>query len=170
LQRELLLLLAAEYENKVTVVNPFGSVLTQNKLSLALMWERMELFSEQAQDWIRAYVPETRRLTTLDVATLDRAEWVLKSNYGCEGDSVVVGPFAKPNDWPLALATAIPKHWVAQRYFEVAPLDDGLLPNFGAYLIGGAAAGFYTRLSAKSTDYTSTTAPTFIAVPMREAS
>lgn len=162
LERELLLLLAAEYENKVTVVNPFGSVLTQNKHSLALMWERMELFSEQAQDWIRAYIPETRRLTTLDVTTLDRAEWVLKSDYGCEGDSVVVGPFAKLNDWQLALATAIPEHWVAQRFFEVAPLTDGLLPNFGAYLIGGEAAGFYTRLSAKSTDYTSVTAPTFI--------
>lgn len=165
LQRELLLLLAAEYEGKVTVVNPFGSVLTQNKLSLALMWERQELFSKQAQDWIRAYIPETRRLMTLDVTTLSREDWVLKSDYGCEGDSVIVGRFAKPNDWSLALTTAIPKHWVAQRYFEVAPLDDGLLPNFGAYLIGGAAAGFYTRLSAKSTDYTSTTAPTFIAVP-----
>lgn len=168
LHRELLLLLAAEYEGKVTVVNPFGSVLTQNKLSLALMWERQELFSAQAQDWIQAYIPETRRLTTLDMTTLNRDEWVLKSDYGCEGDSVLVGPFAKPNDWPLALTTAIPKHWVAQRYFEVAPLDDGLLPNFGAYLIGGAAAGFYTRLSAKSTDYTSATAPTFIALPTDE--
>ena len=117
LERELLLLLAAEYENKVTVVNPFGSVLTQNKHSLALMWERQELFSPQAQDWIRAYIPETRRLTTLDVTMLDRAEWVLKSDYGCEGDSVVVGPFAKPNDWQLALAAAIPQHWVAQRFF-----------------------------------------------------
>ncbi len=162
LQRELLLLLAAEYEKKVTVVNPFGSVLTQNKLSMALMWERQELFSPQAQAWIQDYIPETRRFATLDFATLNRADWVLKSAYGCEGDSVIVGHFAKPNDWQLALTTAIPKHWVAQRYFEIAPLADGLLPNFGAYLIGGAAAGFYTRLSAKSTDYTSVTAPTFV--------
>ena len=162
LQRELLLLLNAEYEKKVTVVNPFGSVLTQNKLSMALMWERHDLFSPSAQAWIRAYIPETRRLESLDFATLKRAEWVLKSDYGCEGDSVIVGPFAKPNDWQLALTTAVPKHWVLQRYFEIAPLEDGLLPNYGAYLIGGEAAGFYTRLSAKSTDYTSVTAPTFI--------
>ncbi len=162
LQRELLLLLAAEYEQKVTVVNPFGSVLTQNKLSLALMWERHELFSPQAQAWIHAYIPETRRLETLDFALLNRADWVLKSAYGCEGDSVIVGHFAKPNDWQLALTTAIPKHWVAQRYFEIAPLEDGLLPNYGAYLMGGEAVGFYTRLSAKSTDYTSVTAPTFV--------
>ncbi len=162
LQRELLLLLEAEYENKVTVVNPFGSVLTQNKHSMALMWERRELFSLQAQTWIQAYIPETRRLTTMDFATLSREEWVLKSDYGCEGDSVIVGHFAKPNDWQLALATAIPQHWVAQRYFEIAPLEDGQLPNYGAYLMGGKAAGFYTRLSAKSTDYTSVTAPTYV--------
>jgi glutathionylspermidine synthase len=162
LHRELTLLLAAEYEKRVTVVNPFGSVLTQNKHSMALMWERQELFSPQAQNWIQAYIPETRRLTTLDPAQLNRAEWVLKSDYGCEGDSVVVGQFAKPNDWQLALTTAIPEHWIAQRYFEIAPLEDGLLPNFGVYLIGGEAAGFYTRLSAKSTDYTAVTAPTFI--------
>ncbi|MBL8207578.1 MAG: glutathionylspermidine synthase family protein [Blastocatellia bacterium] len=166
LHRELMLLLAAEYEHQVTVVNPFGSVLTQNKLSMALMWERQDLFSTQAQTWIQTYIPETRRLTSFDLSTdfsrLNRDEWVLKSAYGCEGDSVVVGCFAKPNDWQLALTTAIPRHWVAQRYFEVAPLEDGMLPNYGAYLIGGEAAGFYTRLSAKSTDYTSVTTPTFV--------
>ncbi|HEX4945460.1 MAG TPA: glutathionylspermidine synthase family protein [Blastocatellia bacterium] len=162
LERELLLLLAAEYERKVTVVNPFGSVVTQNKLSLALMWERQELFSPQAQEWIRAYIPETRRLATLDLAQLKREEWVLKSAYGCEGDSVLVGPFVKPNDWQLALTTAISNHWVAQRFFAVAPLEDGLLPNLGVYLIAGQAAGFYTRLAPKSTDYTSVTTPTFV--------
>lgn len=162
LHREVATLLTAEYENKVTVVNPFGSVLTQNKHSMALMWERQELFSSQAREWIQMYIPETRRFKALDLAALKREEWVLKSTYGCEGDSVIVGHFAKPNDWQLALTTAIPKHWIAQRYFEVAPLDDGLLPNFGVYLIGGEASGVYTRLSAKSTDYTSVTAPTFI--------
>lgn len=162
LERELMLLLEAEYEGRVTVVNPFGSVLTQNKHSMALMWERQELFSPQAQDWIQSYIPETRRLTSLDLTALKREEWVLKSVYGCEGDSVLVGHFAKPNDWQLALTTAIPQHWVAQRFFEVAPLENGLLPNIGTYLIGGEADGFYTRLSSKSTDYTAVTAPTFI--------
>lgn len=162
LQRELLLLLAAEDEGRVTVVNPFGAVVTQNKHSMALMWERQELFSPQAQEWIQRYIPETRRFASLDRSALPREEWVLKSVYGCEGDSVVVGRFAKPNDWQLALTTAIPKHWIAQRYFDIAPLPDGLLPNLGVYLMAGKAAGFYTRLSAKSTDHTAVTAPTFI--------
>ncbi|HKX32157.1 MAG TPA: glutathionylspermidine synthase family protein [Blastocatellia bacterium] len=163
LDRELTLLLEAEHAAALTVVNPFGSVVPQNKKAMALMWERSELFSAQARSWIAEYLPETRRLTALDPDQLHREEWVLKSDYGCEGDSVVCGPFVKLSDWRLALAAAIPNHWVAQRFFEVAPTPEGLLPNYGVYLIGGRAAGFYTRLSPKATDYTAVTAPTFIA-------
>lgn len=166
LERELLLLLEAENEGRVTVVNPFGAVVTQNKLAMALMWERQELFSAQAREWIVEHLPETRRLTVLDDEQLPREEWVLKSDYGCEGDSVVIGAFTKPSDWRLVLTTAIKKHWVAQRFFEVAPLIEAgntLLPNYGVYLLGGRAAGLFTRLSQKATDYTSVTAPTFVA-------
>lgn len=167
LDRELLLLLQAENEGRVTVVNPFGAVVTQNKLAMALMWERKELFSAECQQWIEDYIPETRRITSLDPHQLKQEEWVLKSDFGCEGDSVVCGAFVKPQDWQLSLATLIPKHWVAQRFFEVAPIDDGeevnaLLPNYGVYLLGGNAAGFFTRLSRKATDHSAVTAPTFI--------
>lgn len=162
LDRKLLLLLQAENEGRVTVVNPFGAVVTQNKLAMALMWERKELFSVECQQWIEDYIPETRRITTLDPHQLHREDWVLKSDYGCEGDSVVCGAFVKPQDWQLALATLIPKHWVAQRFFEVAPIEEGLLPNYGVYLLGGHAAGFFTRLSRKATDYTAVTTPTFV--------
>lgn len=167
LDRELLLLLEAENEGRVTVVNPFGSVVTQNKLAMALMWERQELFSAEAREWITELIPETRRATKLDLHQLKREEWVLKSVYGCEGDTVICGAFAKPQDWQLALATLIPRHWIAQRFFEVAPLQDSpaepMLPNYGVYLLGGQAAGFYTRLSSKATDYSAVTAPTFIS-------
>ncbi|MEP7339332.1 MAG: glutathionylspermidine synthase family protein, partial [Acidobacteriota bacterium] len=139
LDRELLLLLEAENEGRVTVVNPFGSVITQNKLAMALMWERKELFSTQAQQWIEEYIPETRRVTSLDPHQLIREEWVLKTDYGCEGDSVVCGAFVKPQDWQLALAALIPRHWVAQRFFDVAPLEEEaqekVLPNYGVYLL-----------------------------------
>jgi len=166
LDRELLLLLEAENEGRVTIVNPFGSVVTQNKLAMALMWERQELFSAEAREWIAELIPETRRATEIDLHQLKREEWVLKSVYGCEGDSVICGAFAKPQDWQLALTTLIPRHWIAQRFFEVAPLRDlpePMLPNYGVYLLGGKAAGFYTRLSSKATDYTAVTAPTFIS-------
>jgi glutathionylspermidine synthase len=162
LERELTIILEGENQSLVTVVNPFGSVVTQNKKSMALMWEHSELFSDEAQAWIKEYIPETRRLSSLDPGQLNQPEWVLKSDYGCEGDSVVCGAFVKPKDWRLALTAAIPESWVAQRFFEVLTLEDGLLPNYGVYLIGGRAAGFYTRLSRKATDYTAVTAPTFI--------
>lgn len=162
LDRELLLLLEAESEGRVTVVNPFGAVVTQNKKAMALMWEHRELFSEEVQAYIDEYIPETRRFTTLSHSDLSREEWVLKSDYGCEGDTVVCGPFVKPNDWQMALTAAIPEHWVAQRFFEVAPTETGMLPNYGVYLIGGSAAGFYTRVSDKATNYTSLTVPTYI--------
>jgi len=169
LSRELTLLLEAENEGRVTVVNPFGAVITQNKFAMALMWERRELFSAQTRGWIADYIPETRRLTAMNHEELNRDEWVLKSDYGCEGDSVLCGPFVKPQDWQLALATAIQERWIAQRFFEVAPVDDGqsgeeALPNYGVYLIGGRAAGFYTRLSQKATNYASVTAPTYISL------
>jgi hypothetical protein len=162
LERELTIILEGENQSLVTVVNPFGSVITQNKKSMAMMWDQSELFSEEARDWIAEYIPETRNLTSLDPDRLNQDDWVLKSDYGCEGDSVVCGAFVKSKDWRLALAAAIPERWVAQRFFEVLPLDDGFLPNYGVYLIGGCAAGFYTRLSKKATDYTAVTAPTFI--------
>jgi glutathionylspermidine synthase len=162
LDRELLILLNAEMEARVSVVNPFGSVLTQNKLAMAFMWEHQEMFSAASRQWIRQYFPEARRLTAIDVNSLDRGQWVLKSSYGCEGDSVVVGRFVKPQDWRVALSAIIPQHWIAQRYFEVATTEDNYLPNIGAYLIGGRASGFYVRLSAKATDYTSVSAPVFV--------
>ncbi len=168
LERELLLLLEAENEGRVTVVNPFGAIVLQNKLAMALMWERQELFSPEAQRWIAEYIPETRRITAIDTRQLKRQEWVLKSDYGCEGDSVVCGAFVKEKDWQLSLASLIPEHWVAQRFFEVAPIEgeesEGiLLPNYGVYLLGGAAGGFFTRLSGKATDYSAVTSPTYIA-------
>src|SRR5262249_47975907 len=79
LARELTLLLEAENEGRITIVNPFGAVVTQNKLSMALMWERQELFSPQARQWIAEYIPETRALATLGSTELKQEDWVLKS-------------------------------------------------------------------------------------------
>ena len=159
----------ADMAGTVTVVNPFGSVLTQNKLCFAFMWDHAGLFSEKSRHWIREYIPETRRLEERDKREIGldvtKEEWVLKSVYGCEGDSVVCGPFVSERDWRETLEKAIPRHWIAQRFFEVQPDQNNLLPNFGVYVIGGRAAGFYTRLSSEKTDYRSVTTPTYIAKP-----
>jgi glutathionylspermidine synthase len=165
LSRQLGALLSAEMNGEVTVVNPFGSVVTQNKLSLAFFWERQKLFSRRAQKWIRRYIPETYRLTTINTKRLqnEQDKWVLKSDYGCEGQETICGPFVNQDIWRKSLEQARPKHFVAQRFFQVRGDEVGRLANYGVYLIGGSANGYFTRLSRQSTEYRAVTAPTFIA-------
>jgi glutathionylspermidine synthase len=170
LERELSLLLAAERAGRVTVVNPFGAIVAQNKLSLAFIWEHRASFSPESRQWIEDYLPETHRLIDLDPASLKREEWVIKSVYGCEGDSVIVGPFVTAEVWNQAIEHLVPRQWIAQRYFEVASFkqpsgqDDeypGWRPNHGVFIIAGRAAGIYTRLSPQATDYRAITVPIF---------
>ncbi len=158
-------LLAAESNGEVTVVNPFGSVVTQNKLSLAFMWEEQERFSPRARAWIRQYIPETFRLTSLDPHRLRNEQdgWVIKSNYGCEGEETVCGPFVSREVWEKTLAQAHARQFVAQRFFRVKADESERLANYGVYLIGGTAGGYFTRLSRQSTGYGAVTVPTYVA-------
>lgn len=158
-------LLGAEMAGEVTVVNPFGSVVAQNKLSLAFFWEEHERFSARARGWIRRYIPETRRLSSLSLDQLraGREEWVLKSDYGCEGRETVCGAFVSEEEWNKAIEQALPGHFVAQRFFRVAADENARLANFGVYVLGGSSCGFFTRLSHQSTEYTALTVPTFVA-------
>ncbi|MBI5482330.1 MAG: glutathionylspermidine synthase family protein [Deltaproteobacteria bacterium] len=164
LHQPLTCLLQASERGDVTVVNPFGAVITQNKLSYALCHEEKHRFSPRARDAIDRYLPETRRFVTLDRARLaaERTAWVLKSDYGCEGAETLVGAFTAEKEWLDALEMAIPSRWVAQRFFRVAPDGDGTLPNIGVFLVGGTAAAYFTRLAKGPTSYGAQTAPTYV--------
>ena len=172
LEEPLAALLGAELAGEVTVVNPFGSVVTQNKLSLAFFWEEQHRFSARAQTWIRRYIPETFRLKRISQEQLERErmEWVLKSDYGCEGRETVCGAFVSEKVWNEAVEQAIPDRFVAQRFFRAAADVEGRLANFGVYVLGGSACGFFTRLSHQSTEYTALTVPTFVAQRVRKES
>ncbi len=157
--------LQSELDRSAVVINPFGTVLTQNKLAMAFFWRFPEKFSPAAQRAIRSFIPETYRLEDL-VSTPDRTNWVLKSDYGCEGDEVVVGPWVSDDVWRESLEKAVPGRWVVQRFFEAKALEGSdLLPNFGVFLIGGRGAGVYTRLSSQATDCLSLTAATLVDHP-----
>ncbi|PIO49139.1 MAG: hypothetical protein CMR00_00145 [[Chlorobium] sp. 445] len=164
MHRELLAMLEAEEEGRVSVLNPFGAVLTQNKLTMAFLWKYRAAFSPESQAAIQAYIPETHRLVDMDIETLlcEQEKWVLKSDYGCEGAEVIIGKFTTPTSWKLSLEQAIKERWVAQRFFEAECLKRGGIANFGVYLIGGKACGFYTRVSHTATDYTTPCAAVFI--------
>jgi glutathionylspermidine synthase len=165
LDRPLGALLSAEASGEVTVVNPFGSVVTQNKLSLAFFWEEQKRFSRRARNWIRKYIPETYRMERVGAARLlaERESWVLKSDYGCEGEETICGAFVNEDIWRRTVEQACPEHFVAQRFFHVRPDESGRLANYGVYLLGGSAAGFFTRLSPQGTGYAAVTVPTYIA-------
>jgi glutathionylspermidine synthase len=163
------LVLDAEARGEVVVVNPFGAILPQNKLSMALFWERPELFPEDVVERAKTWIPETRRLAAADKDTLsrEREAWVLKSDFGCEGDEVLIGAAKSQALWDYALEHAIESHWIAQRRIETRATEDGLVPNFGLYVVAGELAGVFVRLDPplNASDAYSVTAPLILQPP-----
>ena len=172
LVRELDLVFAAEAQGKLVVLNPFGSVLAQDKLALAFFHEERERFSAEDQACIDAYLPVTRRLDQVgrEVARREKDRWVLKSDFGCEGDEVLVGRLVDQERWDRAIDAAMPGIWVLQEFFQVAPVE-GWLPNLGLYLIAGRPAGILARLAPKNvtTGYNAKVAAALIAPPMDQS-
>jgi glutathionylspermidine synthase len=158
-------LFAGMAEGKTTVVNPFGSVLPQNKRAMAFFWEHIHRFSPKMQQTIERYVPMTSRLETLheEQLAVQRADWVLKSDYGAEGDEVIVGRYVTDDVWRASLAHARPGRWIAQRFFEAKPIDDqGSIVNHGVFLVAGEASGLYARLQVGPTDGRALSAPVLV--------
>ena len=158
------LLAGASARGCCAVVNPFGAVLTQNKRMMALLWEERARFSGPARRIIEAHIPYTVRLDAIPARRLlhERASWVLKSDYGCEGEEVIIGAETTPAAWADALAEALPERWIAQRRFR--PLHDrrGRSINHGVYLVAGRAAGMFTRVQCGGTDRRALCVPTLV--------
>lgn len=141
-------------EGAACVVNPFGAVLPQNKRAMAFMWEQIHRFSPSAQSVIEKHVPYTARMETLHDEQLlaQKDEWVLKSDYGAEGDEVVIGKATSAREWQQALKTAKRARFVGQRYFQAHVGAKGETTNYGVFLVGGEAAGLYVREQVGATD------------------
>jgi len=154
LTQALALLLAAESDGKIAVLNPFGAVIPQNKRSLALMWEERQRFSAEGQAAIARYLPPSFRLENQSLPLLrqEREAWVLKSDYGCEGEETIVGRATTQAIWEESLGQAVPGRWIVQRCFEPVRDSSGHECNLGVYLIAGAACGLYARRSVGPTD------------------
>jgi glutathionylspermidine synthase len=165
LKAQLGVLLDGIVENRCVVVNPFGAVVPQNKKAMAFMWEHLDLLSVTAQATVRQHVPYTVRLEALhrEQVVAERADWVLKSDYGCEGGEVLIGRRLTPEQWAEALELAAEGRWVAQRYFEAEEDAAGETLNLGVYLVGGEAAGLYCRAQAGATDARARSVPCLVA-------
>ncbi len=157
-------------EGDLAVVNPFGAVITQSKLSLAFFHEHIHLFTAGSQEAIRRYIPLTKRLTSFEDGVLEREkdDWVLKSDYGCEGAEVIVGHLTGAEAWTRALRLAEPAHWIAQRYFRAEKQESGFIENYGVYLIGGTPSGLYVRLDRGVTGSTAVVVPALERPPLAD--
>lgn len=164
LLHELRIVAEASLGGRTAVVNPFGSVVPQNKRAMAYLWEHRASFSTEGRRAIEELLPETVRLETLSPEQLvrERAGWVLKSDYGCEGEEVVVGPLVNDTVWRASVAHAREGRWIAQRYFEAAVDARGETANHGVYLVAGEVAGIYTRVQRGATDGRAQSVPTLV--------
>ncbi len=164
LEEPLSALFAAMLARRVVVVNPFGAVLPQNKRMMAFMWEHLHRFSPHAQRVIERYVPISTRLETMhdEQLLVEKQDWVIKSDYGAEGDEVIVGRRATDEEWRLTLQHARPGRWIAQRYFQAEEDDLGESVNYGVFLVAGEASGLYARVQAGPTDDRAVSAPTLV--------
>jgi len=156
--------LRAQAEGKTAIVNPFGAVVPQNKRTMAFMWEHIHRFSVRGQDLIRELIPITSRLESLhpELLKAQREEWVLKSDYGAEGEEVVIGKLSTAAEWAACLELARAGRWVAQRYFEAELDAAGRHTNYGVFLIAGQPAGLYVRRQSGATDASAESVPVLI--------
>jgi glutathionylspermidine synthase len=161
LEKPLHAALAGLLERRAAIINPFGAVLPQNKRSMAFMWEQIHRFSPRAQEVIQRHVPVTSRLEALHKEQLlaQREEWVIKSDYGAEGEEVILGCGVSDEVWRASLAHARKGRWIAQRYFKAQTTAAGEAVNHGVYLVAGRAAGIYARVQAGATDDHAVSAP-----------
>lgn len=155
--------LEAQQRRRLAVVNPFGAIAAQNKRLMAFCWERIHRFSTRNQQIIERIIPYTARLETMHEAQLraDKNNWVIKSDYGAEGDEVVIGRAVTDDVWNETLRQARPGRFIAQRHF-VARENDGVIANHGVFVVGGDAKGVYTRRDRGLTDPTSLSVPTLV--------
>ena len=156
--------LEAQLERRVSIVNPFGAVLPQNKRSMAFMWEHIHRFSSESVAVIEAHVPITSRCESMHGEQLraQKDDWVLKSDYGAEGDEVTVGRVTDAAEWAASLSYARKGHWIAQRYFAARTDAAGNATNYGVYLVAGRAAGIYARVQAGPTDAHALSVPVLV--------
>ncbi|MFO0626560.1 MAG: glutathionylspermidine synthase family protein [Polyangiales bacterium] len=156
--------LGAFIDGRTAVLNPFGAVLPQNKRAMAFMWEHVHRFSPAAQQQIERYVPYTARVESLHPEQLrtQREAWVLKSDYGAEGDEVVLGVTLPQEEWEKTLALLRPGRWVAQQRFTPERAASGESVNHGVFVIAGEAAGVYLRASVEPTDAGALSVPALV--------
>jgi hypothetical protein len=125
--------------------NPGSALLVESK-RFPLVWDDL---SVPMTTW-RTLLPPTRDPRRADWRR--DPGWVLKTALCNTGDTVAAPGLCGPGRWREAAwdASLRPWHWVAQRRFETLAIETPagpLYPCLGVYVVDGAAAGLYARMS-----------------------
>ena len=115
------------------------ALLTQSK-RLPLVWGELGV---AIPTW-KKLLPKTK--CTSDI--IDRKGWVLKPAFGRVGEGInIPGTMSEREEQEILQAARLnPFQWVAQKMFESVPIN-GLHLNIGVFVVDGAFAGFYARVS-----------------------
>jgi glutathionylspermidine synthase len=133
--------------SRVPLSNPATALLTQTK-RFPLVWADLQT---PLPTW-RTLLPETVAANEVHGAVHDG--WVFKPALGRVGEDVAIAGVIRADHWRRIRRAARwhPGEWIAQRRFEVAPLDGPrgpVYPQVGVYTVDGRAAGIYGRLAAR---------------------
>jgi glutathionylspermidine synthase len=133
--------------SRTPLSNPATAVLTQTK-RMPLVLDALPF---AAPAW-HALLPETR--DPRDVPRRSTDEWVLKPALGRVGEDVLVpGVLDRKRDRQIRRAARFwPSQWVAQRRFQVVPLEiagERRYPCLGVYTLDARVVGAYGRVASR---------------------
>jgi glutathionylspermidine synthase len=126
--------------------NPGCAIVLQSK-RFALVWDRLNC---ELATW-RQLLPPV--VSPSEVRDADLNGWVLKPAFGRVGEDVGIRGVS-PGDEYRAILRSVgkrPTEWVAQRRFEIVPVETEAGPKYpciGVYTVGGKVAGLYGRVSS----------------------
>jgi len=131
-------------DGRTPMSNPGTALLTQSK-RFPLIWNNLRT----DLDCWRTVLPETRDARHVDI---NDPQWVFKPALGRVGDGIAIHGLTTMKQWrdTREAVRKYPEHWVAQRYFQQVPIENGgarLYPCLGVYTIDNKVAGIYGRIS-----------------------
>jgi glutathionylspermidine synthase-like protein len=133
--------------SRTPLSNPATAILVQSK-RWPLIWDRLDT---PLPTW-RALLPDTR--DPRDAPWRTSRDWVLKPALGRVGDGVALAGCVEAKELRAIARSATwwPGHWVAQRRFDIVPVEIGgtvVYPCLGVYTVDGRVAGAYGRLAPR---------------------
>jgi glutathionylspermidine synthase len=140
----------ATERGELASMSSFAQIHAQSKLAMA------RAFAHEPEE-ARAVFPETVALADMHPQRVaaERESWVVKRDLSRVGDHVIIGGLIAHDDFAMALAEIAEAErdgdvWIAQRFIPQRALATPWGARYltlGVYLLDGAFAGYFARLS-----------------------